>query len=610
MSKWLLVIGLVPTVFAQDPTLQSVKLHTDPEHRRVLPGENVVIQARAYGQVAGGETMGRIQVPIGEVKVAEGGGWISKPFKYQGDDKEPILETSSSSWRNIMERALGQYVQKDSVLYTAPEAPGKYLVEVAVADLTERVEIEVTADARSRRKPEKIEFKSIDTSRESYRKLAERYAPFIAQETWYTPRADRLTRFDFDGDFKGDNNWENLDEGSSQAYVHYAAIETATHWFLIYNFFHPRDYSDNCIAGSCHENDNEGLVLTVRKDSTEFGKLLTMETLAHNNIYSYTSERGIRNGVHDIDGPIALHDGTHPIIFIEAGGHGVLGADDRKSVFDSGKLDFRQNTGITYIYKGVAERPRHSNDRNVGYELLPIYEHWWLRTQEGEDASRTMWNSYFTYVPFGNRPRTQRRMIPGSFLGRRMSVNKAKPFWGWHDERTRKAKVLNTGQWGLDPAYSVSRNLRFPLDEPFSLEYTYNPYLGIGDTGGAPPVPAFATVVTSEPLPDALAQARFAPPAAIAPLAVAPRGGSCELTVIVDGALDIVWKGDYPRYELIGGGRAQEEVEYKCSAPVPEGARFRVEKLAGRGAVKLVEGLVAKIHIEDPAGSSDTYKLR
>ena len=64
-------------------------------------------------------------------------------------------------------------------------------------------------------------------------------------------------------------------------------METSTHWFLVYNFFHPRDYDERCIAGTCHENDNEGLVLTVRKDGSRFGRLQVMETLAHNRIFSY-----------------------------------------------------------------------------------------------------------------------------------------------------------------------------------------------------------------------------------------------------------------------------------------------------------------------------------
>ena len=43
---------------------------------------------------------------------------------------------------------------------------------------------------------------------------------------------------------------------------------------------------------------------------------------------------------------------------------------------------------------------------------------------------------------------------------------------------TKKENILGDGQWGLDPAYAVSRDLTFPPGQPFSLEYVFNPYLG------------------------------------------------------------------------------------------------------------------------------------
>jgi hypothetical protein len=114
----------------------------------------------------------------------------------------------------------------------------------------------------------------------------------------------------------------------------------------------------------------------------------------------------------------------------------------------------------------------------VGYQLLPIYHHWWLRAHEGTGRDDRTFDEYYTYIPQGNRPRAKYQQIAGSFLGREQSSNKAKPFWGWHDNRTRKRDAIATGQWALDPAYSVSKNLRIP--GRFSLDYVYNPYLGIG----------------------------------------------------------------------------------------------------------------------------------
>ena len=259
-------------------------------------------------------------------------------------------------------------------------------------------------------------------------------------------------------------------------------METETHWFLIYNFFHPRDYSDKCLPEMCHENDNEGLILTVRKNGDRFGRLETMETLAHNNIYSYRASRDIGSGIHRIDGDIELVDESHPAVFIESGGHGVYGSEDSHSRYDPGSDRLAFGTGVTYVFTGTAERPARPDSRRVGYELLPIRQHWWDRAHDADGGGRAF-DSYYRYEPFGDRPRAPYEQIAGSFLGRTHGRNKAKPFWGWHDKRTRDRRALATGQWALDPAYAVSINLRLPA--PVSTDYVYNPFLGIG----SPPAP-------------------------------------------------------------------------------------------------------------------------
>ena len=48
---------------------------------------------------------------------------------------------------------------------------------------------------------------------EEYRDLAEYWAPTIYQDVSerYLTRADIPTCFNYDGDWRGDNNWENLE---------------------------------------------------------------------------------------------------------------------------------------------------------------------------------------------------------------------------------------------------------------------------------------------------------------------------------------------------------------------------------------------------------------
>lgn len=451
------------------------------------PGEAIVVQVRAFGRVEqeGKETRrGRVDATNWKIRVVEeNGGWFSKPFRFQGADNEAILREEQTGWKGILGGMAGQFTNKDSVLFTAPAQAGTYTLEVTgLSDgknVTGQLQVKVAANAKARFEPVAKPFAPETADNDKYRKLAERYAPYVAQETWFDPRADYLHRFDFDGDWDGLNNWDNLEKGSAQAYVYYAAVETATHWFLHYNFFHARDYSDNCIAGTCHENDNEGIIVTVRKDGTEFGRIEIMETLAHNNVYTYTNRRDLRAKLHNIDGPLELVDETHPVVFLEAGGHGALGGGDKKSWFDSKRLAWRQNTGVTYKYKGVAEVPNGGGmDRDIGYELLPIFEQWWTKHQRGDQWKERTFADFFEYRPFGNRPRPENPRIASAFAGAKHSANKARPFWGWFDTKGRAKKVLAPGQWALDPAYSVFQSLTFPRNEVWSMDYTFNPYLG------------------------------------------------------------------------------------------------------------------------------------
>jgi hypothetical protein len=421
----------------------------------------------------------------------------------------------------------------------------------------------------------------------------------FAQETWWQPKSDYIARFDLDADWQGDNNWEHAETGSSQAYIHYAAMETPTHWFLVYNAFHPRDYSDKCVAGSCHENDNEGLILTIAKDNSPYGRLQAMETLAHNNIYSFTADPEVRNGVHNIEGRIEFHD-QRPVAFIESGGHGIYGTTSSHARYDVGRDTFTAGTGVTYIFKGQAERPKHPNDRLVGYELLPIYSNWWLKTDKDGGWNQRTFDDFFAYEPLGDRPRAAFTYIGGAFLGRERGQNMAKPFWGWHDNRTRKNDVLATGQWGLDPAYGASRNLSFP--QPFSTDYVFNPYL---DLGGTPP-PQVTDIGTP---PVAPAQ----PPTVVGvPEATS---GVFEFRLWVDGSVDILLRGDRIEYENISGS-PYRDAQHQASAPLPSApVRQRVRVSEGRGKVRITESpsaqndFTTRIRIDDDKRAGDVYHV-
>ena len=125
---------------------------------------------------------------------------------------------------------------------------------------------------------------------EQYRDLAEHWAPTIYQDVneRFLVRADIPTRFDYDGDWRGDNNWENLENYPQIPSAYFSVRETLTHYFIEYDFYYPRD--DGPISLEKHENDLEGCILVIRKDDTPFGQLQLMETQAHNHWYQYSND--------------------------------------------------------------------------------------------------------------------------------------------------------------------------------------------------------------------------------------------------------------------------------------------------------------------------------
>jgi hypothetical protein len=228
--------------------------------------------------------------------------------------------------------------------------------------------------------------------------LAEHWAPVVYQDTDSSnPRADYLTRFDFDGDFRGRNNWNNLTSGDLRGYAYYWVVETSSHWFIGYGFYHPRDWGEAglaspCTTATCHENDMEGALLTVQKDETEYGNLIYMNTRAHFGFESYQT-----SSIHLL--------GWRPEVYVDAKAHAVTGDKDWEQAFPGGD-------GIGYVPTGIAEEPASGDEDAVGYALLNLQELWAQRCSWGDEEP------FFSY---------------GTFRGDDYGNNSANAPWGWGD---------------------------------------------------------------------------------------------------------------------------------------------------------------------------------
>jgi hypothetical protein len=334
------------------------------------------------------------------------------------------------------------------------------------------------------------------------RQVAARFAPVFRQALGDHPRADYFANFDFDGDWRGDNNWKNTDDPKFRlrAYVYFAVAETRTHFYVHYALFHPRDYKGGTAAGPllsdairegvrrggrydptglsseavlAHENDMEGCLVVAEKDGEEPARahVILVETLAHDRFHKYAPEGS--------EAPASFErvrlEGASPLLFVEAKGHGVL-------AYDGGDKQEPRRGTLVYNFGGRAEDPEASGreKESVGYELLPLYDTIWRRALAGsketfgdvEDYGSLSFEAAGAKGPIKRTKKLGR--LGAAFLGKLGAPNAARPPWGWFDRAERERP---RGEWFFDPAATARRHLGRGAD--FQTAYVHAPFLGI-----------------------------------------------------------------------------------------------------------------------------------
>lgn len=293
--------------------------------------------------------------------------------------------------------------------------------------------------------------------------LALRWAPIHYQDVDATGshalggRSDYIARVDFDGDLNGRNNWDRAGQAgvSLAAHAYYSVVETSTHWYITYLFFHPRDWTDHPFFETEHENDGEGVLLAIERDGSAYGILRSAVTVAHTNFFSYTPAGSTwTSGRESVDGTLQLqsspHDSfLHPVTAQEVQGHGLKAYPQYNINGD----------GIVYYPSTVAETPSNGDDRDVRYQLIDIF------AADGLWAQRANANLFASLGTFaGDNSDTCGQGTWGC------SINSANAPWGWDDGDDLPGR----GQIATDPAkLSVEY---FTIPGSLSRTYTYNPY--------------------------------------------------------------------------------------------------------------------------------------
>jgi hypothetical protein len=291
-----------------------------------------------------------------------------------------------------------------------------------------------------------------------YATLAQRWAPIHYQDVdnsgcgSMTGRGDYITAINFDNDWVSNNNWNNIDR--SKGYIplghsYYSVVETSTHYFILYCFFHPRDWANVCFFNiDYHENDLEGELTIIKKSQANngHGELLGMVTVAHSDFYSFVpSGSPLQANQENIDGALSLelyNNELHPVTAQESKGHGLKAWPAYKIKGD----------GLKYFPSLlVSETPSNNDDRDVKYKLVDIFE------------ANGFWSRRFDPAFLNNAK---------SFPSTQGSGSANTP-WNWDDDDD----TPGAGELATDPARLV--NFYYKNLGNFDLEYIHNPYQNI-----------------------------------------------------------------------------------------------------------------------------------
>ncbi|CQR74685.1 hypothetical protein SOV_28000 [Sporomusa ovata DSM 2662] len=172
-------------------------------------------------------------------------------------------------------------------------------------------------------------------------------------------RENVFTVVNYDRDWRGNNNWENLSYYPPTPAVYYSLAESDTHYFIGYYLYYPRRTGRNK-----HEHDMVGALTVVKKGSEKFGHLELLLVFSDNNWLTVKgSQVWCKNG--------------HPILKVSDGNHEI--SNERAP-----------GPGGAY--------PRSPADSQAagqcGYKLVDLQELWQHRNDIGPNRTFNRWG-YF-----------------------------------------------------------------------------------------------------------------------------------------------------------------------------------------------------------------------
>lgn len=271
-------------------------------------------------------------------------------------------------------------------------------------------------------------------------RLAARWAPVYVQHVADNDRgADRPTRIDFDGNWDATDNWIHQRELGTALppAVYTAPILTATHAYVTYTLFYPRDWSRFCVSLICHDNDLESVQLVIERDDAD-GSLVEIRTKAHHHIDRTTGS------------DIARTADGRPMFRVESHGHGIAPCKQNDPACQP-----RDGRIVYALGERASSPPAHATGQTVRYELLSLHSTLWPRRHLANDRLWIEGESGPLYYHGAKRGRLGHAM--GASMAQANYAGGVRPPWALAGPTGKR------GDWFLDPAQGS--------------RYEFNPYL-------------------------------------------------------------------------------------------------------------------------------------
>lgn len=297
-----------------------------------------------------------------------------------------------------------------------------------------------------------------------HEKLLKKYAPVWVQGIGRSPLHDVITRFDFDGNTDGRDNAVNSSSSPLTANVYGEVVaETADSYYLFYGIYHTRDYDKPLrewfFNGAAHDNDFEGAMLNVARDT---GEIRAIETWFH-NIFMQCAHSPTSRGEQSIDARINVEDGTHPILYVQQGGHGV------RCFQKADETTMSEGPHQIYRLAEQADNAAALEGPFIRYTIVAFDI--FLKNANGPFDKVSMFTEPFD---FGFKNKLIGKYISGKFKND-TSWARPKPPWSWADKRDD----LRYGSWYFHPAYVFNKHFGLGLSERYISNSSFRTLLAI-----------------------------------------------------------------------------------------------------------------------------------